>query len=89
MMTVATIMATMSLQAQTDIDLDSEAMYFDIAAARAEYAEKSGQTTDAPAMKAIQHSSARIYRIDGTPASNNTHDIIIEDGQKRIRPYQR
>ena len=61
----------------------------DIAAARAEYAEKSGQTTDAPAMKAIQHSSARIYRIDGTPASNNTHDIIIEDGQKRIRPYQR
>ena len=61
----------------------------DIAAARAEYAEKSGQTTDAPAMKAIQHSSARIYRIDGTPAINTTHDIIIEEGQKRIRPYQR
>ncbi len=157
MMTVAAIMATMSLQAQTDIDLDSEAMYFDIddlpnamalllseinpdaqddilklgyewgqsrviagyhwqsdvdasrlvaaagyarlhtndefladiAAARAEYAEKSEQTTDAPAMNAIQQSSARIYRIDGTPAINTTHDIIIEDGQKRIRPYQR
>lgn len=156
MMTVAAIMATMSLQAQTDIDLDSEAMYFDIddlpnamalllseinpdaqddilklgyewgqsrviagyhwqslvasrlvaaagyarlhtndefladiAAARAEYAEKSGQTTDAPAMNAILQSSARIYRIDGTPASNTTHDIIIEEGQKKIRPYQR
>ncbi len=30
MMTVAAILATMSVQAQTDIDLDDEAMYFDI-----------------------------------------------------------
>lgn len=30
MITVAAILATMSVQAQTDIDLDDEAMYFDI-----------------------------------------------------------
>jgi len=30
MMTVVAIMATMSIQAQTDIDLDNEAMYFEI-----------------------------------------------------------
>ena len=30
MMIVAAIMATMSIQAQTDIDLDNEAMYFEI-----------------------------------------------------------
>ena len=58
----------------------------DIAAARAEYAEKSGQTTAAPAVNATQRSTARIYRIDGTPVSNTTHDIVIEEGQKRVRP---
>ena len=75
MTTVAVIMATMSLQAQTDI-----------AAARAEYAEKSGQTTAAPAVNTSQPSTARIYRIDGTPVSNTTHGIVIEDGQKRLIP---
>ena len=38
----------------------------DIAAARAEYARKTGQEI-APAVNAKKRSSARIYRIDGTP----------------------
>lgn len=58
----------------------------DIAAARAEFAEKSGQETAAPAVTAPQRSSARVYRIDGTPASDTTRGIVIEDGQKIVRP---
>ena len=58
----------------------------DIAAARAEFAEKSGQDNGVEAVKAAQRSSARIYRIDGTPASDNMHGIVIEEGQKRVRP---
>jgi hypothetical protein len=58
----------------------------DIAAARAKYAEKSGQTTAVPAVNASQPSTARIYRIDGTPVSNTTHGIVIEDGQKKLLP---
>jgi len=58
----------------------------DIAAARAEFAEKSGQVTAAPAVTAPQRSSARIYRIDGTPANDTTRGIVIEDGQKIVRP---
>jgi acid phosphatase (class A) len=57
----------------------------DIAAARAEYAEKLGQATGAPALRAPQQSSARIYRIDGTPDNDTTHGIVIEEGQKRVR----
>jgi acid phosphatase (class A) len=57
----------------------------DIAAARAEFAEKSGQATGAPAVRAPQQSSARIYRIDGTPDNDTTHGIVIEEGQKRVR----
>ena len=58
----------------------------DIAAARAEFAEKSGQDNGVEAVKAAERSSARIYRIDGTPVSDNTHGIVIEEGQKRVRP---
>lgn len=58
----------------------------DIAAARAEFAEKSGQVTAAPAVTAPQRSSARVYRIDGTPANDTTRGIVIEDGQKIVRP---
>ena len=57
----------------------------DIAAARAEYAEKSGQATGVPAVHAPQQSSARIYNIDGTPVNDTTHGIVIEEGQKRVR----
>ena len=58
----------------------------DIAAARAEFAEMSGQANGVEAAKAGQRSSARIYRIDGTPVSDNMHGIVIEEGQKRVRP---
>lgn len=58
----------------------------DIAAARAEFAEKSGQETATPAVNAMQQSSARIYHIDGTPASDTMRDVVIEENQKKIRP---
>ena len=46
----------------------------------------SGQANGVEAAKAEQRSSARIYRIDGTPVSDNMHGIVIEEGQKRVRP---
>ena len=33
----------------------------------------------------MQQQSARIYRIDGTPADKDANGLIIEQGQKRIR----
>ena len=58
-----------------------------LAKARAEFAEKTGNTTritDAPRTKQ-QDSSARVYRLDGTPADHSSHDILIQDDQKFVR----
>ena len=54
--------------------------------ARAEYAEKSGQTTAVRALNASPQQSARIYRLDGTPADKTTRGVVIEEGKKRIMP---
>ena len=54
--------------------------------ARAEYAEKTGQTTEVRALNASPQQSARIYRIDGTPADKTTRGIVIEEGKKKIVP---
>lgn len=58
----------------------------DIAAARAEYAEKSQDMTGARAMNAKQRPTGRSYRIDGTPANSATRGIVIEEGKKSVRP---
>ena len=58
-----------------------------LAKARAEFAEKTGNTTkisNAPRAQQ-QKSSAHVYRLDGTPANENTHGIVIEDNQKVVR----
>ncbi len=58
-----------------------------LAKARAEFAEKSGnatQITDAPGTQQ-QNASARIYRLDGTPADNSSSSILIQNNQKFIR----
>ena len=52
--------------------------------ARAEYAEKTGLTTEVRALNSTQQQSARIYRLDGTPADKATRGIVIKEGQKRI-----
>ena len=52
--------------------------------AQAEYAAKTG-ATGVRAISAPTQQSARIYNIDGTPADESTHGIVIEDGQKRLK----
>ena len=54
--------------------------------ARQEYAEKTTDTTSAAAPTAQpREATARIYRIDGTPATEQMRGIIIDDGVKAVR----
>jgi acid phosphatase (class A) len=58
-----------------------------LARARAEFAEKTGNATrlsEAPQAQP-QHSSSRTYRLDGTPANNASHGILIQNNQKIVR----
>jgi len=52
--------------------------------ARAEYQALKGDPTAVRALNATRQQSARIYRLDGTPADQTTRGIVIENGQKRI-----
>lgn len=54
--------------------------------ARQEYAEKTTDTTSAAAPTAQpREATARIYRIDGTPATEQMRGIIIDNGVKAVR----
>ena len=57
-----------------------------LAKARAEFAEKTGKATRIVEMPRTQQqsSSARVYRLDGTPADENAHGVVISGGEKRI-----
>lgn len=52
--------------------------------ARQEYAEKKTSAVNAPASPNLGH-MAKIYRIDGTPATESTSGIVIADGKKTVR----
>jgi len=54
--------------------------------ARAEYAEKTGQTTEVRTLNVSPQQSARIYRLDGTPADKTTRGVVIDEGKKKIVP---
>ena len=57
-----------------------------LARARAEFAEKTGSMSNVNTIGATQHEgSAKVYRIDGTPATDATKGIVIENGQKVAR----
>ena len=58
-----------------------------LAKARAEFAEKTGSATrNAEAPRAQEpSSSALIYRIDGTPADESSHGILIQNSQKFMK----
>ena len=57
-----------------------------LARARAEFAEKTGSMSNVNTIDATQHEgSAKVYRIDGTPATDATKGIVIENGQKVAR----
>ena len=56
-----------------------------IAAARAEFVEKSGAVESVAPVAAAQQSSARTYLLDGTPAPDRTRGIVIQDHRKTVR----
>ena len=56
-----------------------------LANARAEFAEKTGSATRITDAPRTQQQKARIYRLDGTPADNSSHGILIEGNQKVVR----
>ena len=53
--------------------------------AQQEYKEKTGQTVGVHTAQVVEHPAARSYRIDGTPAIDADHGIIIEQGLKIIK----
>ena len=58
-----------------------------LAKARAEFTEKTGNATrmtDAPRTQQ-QNASARVYRLDGTPADDSSNGILIQNDQKFVR----
>lgn len=58
-----------------------------LAKARAEFAEKTGSATrmvHAPRTQR-QNASARIYRLDGTPADDSSRGILIQNDKKFVR----
>ena len=58
-----------------------------LAKARAEFAEKTGNATriaETPRTQQ-QNSSARVYRLDGTPADDSSRGILIQNNQKFVR----
>ena len=58
-----------------------------LARARAEFAEKTGNMSNVVnTPNAIKYGgSAKVYRIDGTPANNDSKGIVITNGQKTVR----
>ena len=53
--------------------------------AQQEYKQKIGETVGMSAAKIVEHPSARAYRINGTPATDNTRGVVIEGNQKVVR----
>ena len=56
-----------------------------IAAARAEYVEKTGDASAVASATATSQPSERSYRLDGTPATAQTRGIVIQSNRKTIR----
>lgn len=56
-----------------------------LAKARAEFKEKTGQSVGVRSAAIVEHPATRAYRLDGTPATDATQGIIIENGKKVVR----
>ena len=58
-----------------------------LAKARAEFAEKTGHAAQIPEAPHAQqqNSSARVYRLDGTPANDSSHGVLIQNNQKFVK----
>ena len=56
-----------------------------LAKARAEFKEKTGQSVGVRSAAVVEHPATRTYRLDGTPATDATQGIVIENGKKVVR----
>ena len=58
-----------------------------LAKARAEFAEKTSNATriNETPHSPQQNSSARVYRLDSTPANDSSHGVLIQNNQKFVR----
>ena len=63
----------------------NEAFITQMKKAQAEYAEKTGTTGVREVRAQARHQSARIFHIDGTPADENSHGVVIENGKKKVQ----
>lgn len=81
------IEATRQLAAALVARLHADPAFLDmIAAARAEYEGVTTGVTPAGRLSpSSSPSSPQVYRLDGMPATDSTHSIVIENGQKIVR----
>ena len=80
------IEATRQLSSALVARLHADPQFLDLmAAARAEYLEKTGDTTPVDSDKTMARPSGRSYRLDGTPATAQTRGIVIQDNRKTLR----
>ena len=58
-----------------------------LAKARAEFAEKTGGSTKVAATRTSldAEESARIYHLDGTPATESSRGLLIQNNKKVVR----
>lgn len=63
----------------------NEAFITQMKKAQAEYAEKTGTTGVREVRAQTRQQSARIFHIDGTPADENSHGVVIENGKKKVQ----
>lgn len=63
----------------------NEAFITQMKKAQAEYAEKTGTTGVREVRAQVRQQSARIFHIDGTPADENSHGVVIENGKKKVQ----
>ena len=63
----------------------NEAFITQMKKAQAEYAEKTGTTGVREVRAQARQQSARIFHIDGAPADENSHGVVIENGKKKVQ----
>ena len=63
----------------------SDAFVAQMKKAQQEYKEKIGQTVGVNAAPVVEHPATQAYRLDGTPATDESRGVVIEQGQKVVR----
>ena len=63
----------------------SEAFIAQMKKAQAEYAEMTGTTGVRAVSAQARQQSAKIFYIDGTPADEYSHGVVIENGKKKVQ----